>query len=189
MTEDRQLHMEVVVQRRIPCDRHGNPIAQAPAEAPAKAAPEQSAARSHSAGSAGSHGSHHNSRRHYADYGTLNLGSLEAAPVEAPAPQEQPKASPAGAEDAARSYGEDQQAFFRKYDELLQRRYATRNKSKVVRLLGIVLIAAAVLIASILALNKYQREENALAEPQKETIPVVTLNLGDAPEEFPGELP
>ena len=72
-----------------------------------------------------------------------------------------------------------QKEFYNKYDAVLSRRYHTRNKSKVNRILIIVLLAGLVLILSLVGLgNLTGQTAETLARPPVETLPVETLNLG-----------
>jgi hypothetical protein len=116
------------------------------------------------------HGEHHHSehRRRYQDFGSVNLGSMEdgrPAVVE-----ELPEAAP--------SKGQIQREFYDKYDSVLNRRYATRNKAKANRVLIIVLVVAFVLIVSLIGIGSIGQDAETLEKPQMETNPVVSLDLG-----------
>lgn len=127
----------------------------------------------HSEGSGGDgsrHGSGSGHRRTYQDYGTLTLGCMDGAQEEAPEAE-------AAAE--APSQGQLQKEFYNKYDAALSRRYHTRNKFKVNRILIIVLLAGLVLILSLVGLgNLTGQTAETLARPPVETLPVETLDLG-----------
>ena len=62
---------------------------------------------------------------------------------------------------------------------MLNRRYHTRNKSKVNRILLIILLAGLVLILSLVGVgNLTGQTAETLAKPPVETLPVQTLDLG-----------
>ena len=117
---------------------------------------------------------HHSHHRHYSDYGTTSLGSLgEAAPAPAQADQA-PEASQL-------SRGETQRAFFDKYDQVLNRRYSTRNRSKTSRILVAVLILLVTVVLLNLVIGSIRdRIEETLEKPLVDTVPFVTLDLGES---------
>ncbi len=181
MTEDDQLHLEIVVQRRVRKGEDGKAPVKSPeadrAAAAAEQKPEQSrrsAADGGRVGQSASHGGRSGAhRRHYADYGTLNLGTIEDPPADKTERVQIP---------ASASYGENQRAFFDKYDAVLKRNYATRNRSKVTKILMVAAIALIVFTAMIVTLIKNERdEEGKILEPVVETIPVVPMDLGQEP--------
>lgn len=119
-----------------------------------------------------SHGRHKSShRRHYLDYGTVNLGTLHDSSDEEPDYTPEP-------ESPVPTQGELQHQFYEKYDTVLNRRYQTRNKTKVTRIILISLLAALVLVASFFAISSFTGEPTPLEEPVVSTIPVETLDLG-----------
>lgn len=180
MPQERQFHMTVVKQKRIP--RGQAEAAQFSGQEPraeAVPAPRSSAAseqvrRESAAGqsehkpSAGEerHRSHH---RHYQDFGMVNLGPMDSLHDE----------KAAGLESAGQTRGERQQEFFNKYDAALQRRYSARNRGKLIRILMISLLSALIVILSLLLLTGLRDSaEETLAKPELETIPVASLDLG-----------
>lgn len=108
--------------------------------------------------------------RHYQDFGTVNLGSMDGQHGENAASRPAPEGP---------SRGERQQEFFNKYDAALQRRYSTRNRGKLIRILMISLLSALIVILSLLLLTGLRDSaEETLAKPELETIPVASLDLG-----------
>lgn len=181
MTEDDQLHLEIVVQRRVRKGEDGKAPVKSPeadrAAAAAEQKPEQSRRSASDGGRVGQSASHGGRsgahRRHYADYGTLNLGTIEDPPADKTERAQIP---------ASASYGENQRAFFDKYDAVLKRNYATRNRSKVTKILMVAAIALVLLTVLIVLYIKNENEkEEQIAEPIVETVPVVTMDLGKDP--------
>lgn len=177
MPDEKQFHMTVVKQKRVLRGEADAPqrSGQVPCveAAPARhdpAASEQAAVRqSEHEPSAGKEGSRFH-RRHYQDFGTVNLGSMDSRDGENAA------ASPTS---AGPSRGERQQAFFNKYDAALQRRYSTRNRGKLIRILMIAILSALIVILSLLLLTGLRESaEETLEKPELETIPVASLDLG-----------
>lgn len=198
MAEDTQFHMTVVTQKRVRREEGSQHPAAGGNSRPSasdEGARHSSEGAHHSSEGArhSQEGSHHSSagayhsresaradrsradsrhRRHYQDFGTVDLGNLN---------DERP-AREASARDfgsGAPSRGELQRDFFDRYDTALSRRYNTRNKGKVARIVFVsLLIALVILVSMILLANFKEQGTDALAKPQVETIPVVTLNLG-----------
>ena len=139
-------------------------------------------AQHHSDGTRHSDGAHHSDgarrhstgssehRRHYKDYGTVDLGSLtDDRPV-----RRDPVSAP-----AAPTRGENQREFYNRYDAVLSRRYSTRNKTKTARIAMIFLLIALVIVASFVLLKGMaEQTADTLPKPQIETIPVASLDLG-----------
>ena len=142
-----------------------------------RGAEESDAAQTRSAnpsgdGSARSHGRQKSShRRHYLDYGTVNLGTLQDSPDKEPELTPEPDSS-------VLTQGELQHQFYEKYDTVLNRRYQTRNRTKVARIILISLLAALVLVVSFFALSSFTDDPTPLEKPVVSTIPVETLDLG-----------
>ena len=93
MTEDKQLHLEVVVQRRVPRDGSGRkpePPQKTKKDSPMPEQREQRYRSPADGSRSGGHGSH---RRHYVDYGSVSLGSMDGTP--APVSEEAERLSPA----------------------------------------------------------------------------------------------
>ena len=119
-----------------------------------------------------SHGRQKSShRRHYLDYGTVNLGTLQDSPDKEPELTPEPDSS-------VLTQGELQHQFYEKYDTVLNRRYQTRNRTKVARIILISLLAALVLVVSFFALSSFTGDPTPLEKPVVSTIPVETLDLG-----------
>ncbi|MBR6118787.1 MAG: hypothetical protein IKQ04_00525 [Oscillospiraceae bacterium] len=162
MAEEEQFTMTVVQMKRRP-----RPGAEAPEG-------EHAAAPHHSGGHSRPHDSprgdredspSHTVRRHYNDFGTVNLGVLE----------EEPDAAAQAAGDEP-SKGAQQRAFYDKYDAALQRKYSTRNKSKVTRILAAAALMALVVLLLVFGLGSLSRQTGeTLPKPEVETIPIVTL--------------
>ena len=110
-------------------------------------------------------------RRHYLDYGTVNLGTLQDSPDKEPELTPEPDSS-------VLTQGELQHQFYEKYDTVLNRRYQTRNRTKVTRIILISLLAALVLVVSFFALSSFTDDPTPLEKPVVSTIPVETLDLG-----------
>ncbi len=192
MSEEPQFHITVVTQqrrkqedaksspgaaRRHSADRSGQSRSEAAKTAPAQeqlpsgehTARTGSHSRSHShSGSRGS-GSH---RRHYKDYGTLELGSLNGGETEEP----DFTADPNG---PTPTQGELQRQFYNKYNAILNRRYFTRNKGKVTRVILIAVLVGVIFLVSIIGISAIRGNvAETLERPEVSTIPVETLDLG-----------
>ena len=178
MPEESQFHMTVVTQKRVP--RHepdkarvGKDEKPTPGEAPAAAVRGEH----HGHPERHEHHAHHGQqgsdahRRHYNDFGTVDLGSLEEPLPTAPFATDDP---------AAPSQGQLQKEFYDKYDTVLTRRYQTRNRKKTNRILVIVGLLLVILVLSLFGIGALQEQTaETLSKPDVETIPVVTLDLGD----------
>ena len=121
-------------------------------------------------GSAAGSGAARPHHRRYNDYGSLTLGELGE--------------SPAAEEDDAPAQGEPtrgaiQREFYDKYDPVLSRRYSTRNKGKVSRILMVAALISLILLLVFFGIGSLGKQgEEKLPKPSVETIPVVTLDLG-----------
>ena len=180
MTEDNQLHLEVVVQRRVPRDGSGRKPETKPETTEKSPKPEQRYRSPADGSRSGGHGSH---RRHYVDYGSVSLGSMDGTP--APASEtEGPALAPEETERPAvgNHYGADQRAFFNKYDALLKRRYATRNKGGVAKLLLFCFVLVVFVLVTVLTVKKLAGSRGNKTETMEiETMAVEQIDLGDLP--------
>ena len=188
MPDESNFHITLVTQKRVP--RRGGEGAQSPAEpekpplpetaaeTPAKTERAAAPAPEHSGrGASSRRGKHSPHRRQYKDYGTVNLGVLDAPR----SGREQEASEPEGPESAAPeiSKGREQREFFDKYDAALSRHYTARNGGKLTRILLIGLLAVLVILAALLGVSTIRNQTGeTLPAPQMETIPVVTLDLG-----------
>lgn len=188
MDENEQLHMTVVVQKRRRLDEE----ASAAPEAARQAGDPASHPRAHSS-SGGSHHSGHGSsgssrhsghgssggsrhadqsghRHRYHDYGTVDLGSLEA-------PRDTPAAP--GADAPEPSQGQLQREFYDKYDTVLNRRYRTRDRGKTARIIMLALLIAVLVLAALTVIIGLRNQlQEPITAPSVETLPVQTLDLG-----------
>ena len=177
MDENEQLHMTVVVQKR----RRRDEEASAAPEAARQAGDPASQPRAHSSsggsrhsGQGSSGGSRHagqsGHRHHYHDYGTVDLGSLEA-------PRDTPAAP--GADAPEPSQGQLQREFYDKYDTVLNRRYRTRDRGKTARIILLALLIAMVVLAALTVIIGLRNQlQEPITAPSVETLPVQTLDLG-----------
>ena len=160
MQEDNQFHLTVVTQKR----RHD----PNPEETSASKRTE------HRSGHSGQHRAHHSGashthHRHYEDYGTVELGTLKAGRQETA--QELMHAAP--------SNGQLQREFLDKYDPVLSRRFSTRNRNKLTRMILIGILCGLIVIAGLIWIFSIKGEvNNPLQAPEVETIPAVSLDLG-----------
>lgn len=199
MPEEKQFHMTVVTQKRVPrsgaeqsdasgrrhrsskehehrsAEEHEHRSAEeheqrsAEAAQPDREAPAEGSRSGHSSGR-----ERGRSHRRYRDYGTVELGSLDDRSPEREAAQQASESEP-----AAPSKGQLQREFYDKYDAALRRRYTTRNRGKVARIAVIALLAALIIIASLIWVgNLREQTAETLEKPDLETIPVVTMDLG-----------
>ena len=199
MDENEQLHMTVVVQKRRRRDEEASAAPEAARQAGDPAShprAHSSSGGSHHSGQGSSGSSHHSghgssgSSRHsghgssggsrhadqsghrhrYHDYGTVDLGSLEA-------PRDTPAAP--GADAPEPSQGQLQREFYDKYDTVLNRRYRTRDRGKTARIILLaLLIAVAVLAALTVIIGLRNQLQEPITAPSVETLPVQTLDLG-----------
>lgn len=172
MPEEEQFRMTVVQMKRRP--RSGDsPVAATENSRPGHG--QEEARHTHSGGGHHRHSDHRNpsgagpapsgSHRHYNDFGTELLGSIDEARI--------PKQADAAAE--APSKGELQREFYDKYETALQRRYSTRDKGRVPRILMVAALMALIALLLSFGLGSLNRQSGAaLPKPEMETIPVVT---------------
>lgn len=106
---------------------------------------------------------HH--RRHYKDYGTLDLGRLDQPRAKEAAPDHVPYVEP--------SKGQIQREFYNKYNSTLNRRFFYRNKNKVTRWIIVALLVGLILVVSMISLSSLTGQVGeTIAAPTLETIPV-----------------
>lgn len=171
------------VQADAPKDHQGEAPKDAQAQTGTAAAPATreapaAADRSASSGSHGHHGSHGHSRsgshrRHYKDYGTVSLGSMSGGP------EDEVRDFTADPNGPTPTQGELQRQFYNKYNAILNRRYFTRNRNKVTRIILIALLVAVIFIVSIFGISAIRGNvAETLERPEVETVPVGTLDLG-----------
>ena len=188
MAEESQFHITVVTQKRRhrpegehSSDHNAARQAQSPAPNQAKAAPASAAEQKQAASSSGhaahtgssGKGSHHHHRRHYQDYGTVDLGTLGEM-------QEESRDFTADPNGPTPTQGELQRQFYNKYNDILSRRYFTRNRNKVTRYVIIALLVALIFLISFFGINAIHGSvAETLERPEVSTIPVGTLDLGN----------
>ena len=155
MDETPDFQLKIVREHRRPrsqAPKGPAPAQTAKADAPADQPPPRDSSRS--SRSAGHH------RRHYSDYGTIDLGELSPPGKTRPAP--------------TRTEGQAQQEFLERYRPVLDRKYRSDRSGN---LAGPALIAGAILIFLLLGILVFFRSP---AEPDPtpsvETIPVVDVN-------------
>ena len=177
MDENEQLHMTVVVQKR----RRRDEEASAAPEAARQAGDPASHPRAHSSSGGSRHSGHGSSggsrhadqsghRHRYHDYGTVDLGSLEA-------PRDTPAAP--GADAPEPSQGQLQREFYDKYDTVLNRRYRTRDGGKTARIIMLALLIAVLVLAALTVIIGLRNQlQEPITAPSVETLPVQTLDLG-----------
>ena len=199
MDENEQLHMTVVVQKRRRLDEEASAAPEAARQAGDPAShprAHSSSGGSHHSGQGSSGSSHHSghgssgSSRHsghgssggsrhadqsghrhrYHDYGTVDLGSLEA-------PRDTPAAP--GADAPEPSQGQLQREFYDKYDTVLNRRYRTRDGGKTARIIMLALLTAVLVLAALTVIIGLRNQlQEPITAPSVETLPVQTLDLG-----------
>ena len=199
MDENEQLHMTVVVQKRRRLDEEASAAPEAARQAGDPAShprAHSSSGGSHHSGQGSSGSSHHSghgssgSSRHsghgssggsrhadqsghrhrYHDYGTVDLGSLEA-------PRDTPAAP--GADAPEPSQGQLQREFYDKYDTVLNRRYRTRDGGKTARIIMLALLIAVLVLAALTVIIGLRNQlQEPITAPSVETLPVQTLDLG-----------
>ena len=167
MDEAPKYHMTIVREKRRPRhsrapdpaaeDRRSRDAAAFGAE-PMDSSSEASG-REHAQKSRRSH-SGSGRRRHYSDYGTVDLGAISPDAGEVPAP--------------VRSQGREQREFMEKYSPVLNRKYRSRETGGAK---SWALIIGSILIALLLIYFVFFR---SAAEPDTapsvETIPVIDIN-------------
>ena len=182
MPEENQFRLTVVTQKRVPRrDAEAQPPSEIEHSAPASGEPgsRKEWAQSHP-GSGGQRGMEKSSpgreahdHRHYRDFGTVNLGTMDGASRAASAPDSEPK------KEDAPGRGQLQREFYDKYDTVLRRRYTTRSRAKATRFLMIALLFALALLISILWVSNLREQTvETIPRPAVETIPVGDLDLG-----------
>lgn len=203
MAEEPQFHITVVTQQRrrsggspvSPGDAHGQsdapktPQSQAetpkPERARAEASKSSTQASHPAAEQTGQADAHHHAhshthshtgggsrRRHYRDYGTVNLGPLNGDAEE----EADFTADPDG---PTPSQGELQKQFYKKYNDILNRRYFTRNRNKVTRIILIALLVGLIFVVSVIGIGAIHGSvAETLERPEVSTVPVGTLDLG-----------
>ena len=156
MPEEELFQMTVVTTKRRPRGEG--------AEASEAEAQSQARHREHSGHHDGAHRSHageaHPGRaagsgaarphhRRYNDYGSLTLGELG----EGPEPEQDD--APAQTEPTR---GAIQREFYDKYDPVLSRRYSTRNKGKVTRILMVAALISLILLLVFLSIGSLGKQ-------------------------------
>ena len=188
MAEEPQFHITVVTQQRRPRSDdsshhsgHGQSGAPKPAQAQTET-PKDALRSSRPAsgqtgtGGAPAHGhsydkSSHSHRRHYKDYGTVNLGAMDGGAEEADFTTDPDGPTP--------SQGELQKQFYNKYNDILSRRYFNRNRNKVTRIILIALLVGLIFIVSVIGIGAIHGSvAETLERPEVSTVPVGTLDLG-----------
>ncbi len=185
MAEESQFHMTVVTQKRVlkrnpqqaEAEKPKVPATDTPQPSPQK--PDRSPDSRHSADSGHGTAARQHSRegsgahrrvRHYNDFGTVELGTLEG-------PHEAAEAREGSASEPSR--GQLQREFYHKYDSVLNRHFETRDKKKTPKLLIIAVLLVLILLLSLVGIGSLNAQVGeSLERPQVETIPVVTLDLG-----------
>ncbi len=164
MPDETQFHLTVVTQKRIP--RRDSPEARRPAAREARVPDGER----RPGGARHGHREEHRSHRHYRDYGTVDLGSLEGAP------SRHAEAEPV---PAAPTKGAVQREFYDKYDRVLSRRYVGHGQGFTVRIIVIALLAAAIVLAGWIGVSLLgSGTGETLPKPVKETLPMATIDLG-----------
>ena len=179
MSEETQFQMTIVTQKRRP---HGSGEGEDqtrgasehrhPSESEHHSHSAEGRQHRHSEGGNGSRDGAHSSsrRRHYQDYGTVDLGNLN---------EPRPKTEPERSVPAEPSKGAVQREFYDRYDAVLSRRYAKRSRSAVVRILAIALLMALIVVVSWIGISVLGEETGeTLARPDVETIAVEPIDLG-----------
>ena len=112
--------------------------------------------------------SYYHHHRHYQDYGTVSLGTLDSPAPSHGAPEPGPEAP------AAPSQGQVQREFYDRYSGVLNRKYQTRNKSNLARMLMVVLLLGVIVVISLIALNSMSAPaDTGLEKATRETVPAV----------------
>lgn len=187
MSEETRFQMTIVTQKRRPRGENEGEAAR-PGEGEQRHSTEgerhhhsaegehhhhssQSERHGHSEGGHSREGAHAGSRRrHYQDYGTVDLGNLNGP---------RPKTEPERSVPAEPSKGAVQREFYDRYDAVLSRRYAKRSRSAVVRILAIALLMALIVVVSWIGISVLGEETGeTLARPDVETIAVEPIDLG-----------
>ena len=180
MPEESQFHMTVVTQKRVLRHRAEEPSGADAEEAPhgreavedtllAEPAPLPASRIETPLPGPETREVH---RRHYKDYGTLDLGVIET-----PAHSDSRGSDPTSAPEPSK--GQLQKEFYNRYDSALSRRYSTRNKNKVTRWIIIALLVGLILVVGLIAVSTIQNQiGDTITPPNVETIPVHTLDLG-----------
>lgn len=175
MEEPSKLHLTVVTQKRVlrsggedsPEDREKTEQETAEPETVQRPeAPGETDGQSPSAEAAPEEGTRHSAqhRRHYKDYGTLDLGRLDAPRPAEPVPDHVPYVEP--------SKGQVQREFYDKYNSTLNRRFFYRNKNKVTRWIIVALLVGLILVVGMIAMSSITGQiSETIAPPSVETIP------------------
>ena len=150
-------------------DKTENVTAQTRANRIGKADPAGSGSAAPTRSGSRHRGSH---QRRYLDYGTVDLGSLgDAAEEERDFTDDPNGPTP--------SQGELQRQFYRKYDAILNRRYLTRNRTNVTRIVIVTLLVALIVVIGLFAISSFTgNDAETLERPEISTIPVETIDLG-----------